>query len=100
MASEVGAKSAHTGCCTCFRHWQPKKDKVNDLAKSTPLPPSRSERGYTPKEVQDFSKLVKADQVDEGYAHSADESISEEEVKTVEVVFKKIRPQKGEKKDE
>lgn len=76
MASEVGAKSSGTGCWDCYKPKRTNKDKTSEIAKSTSMAPSR--RGYTPKEIQDFSHLVKADDI-----HSSEERASEEKTQKV-----------------
>ena len=85
MATEIGAKSGHCGCFDCFKP-------------SEPRPKRRSERHYTPKEIQDFAKLVKADETDEkGYI--AQPSVTRE-TRTTADLFKRIQAKKVEKKDE
>lgn len=101
--SGIGHKHHHTTCCDCFGKRREKLDKANPLALTTPPPLNRSNATLT-KEVVDFSKLVKVDEFDGLQIKNIDgtnarDSSSEEEIKTVEVVFSRIHGMK-EKKNE
>jgi hypothetical protein len=102
MASGTGSvtnKHHHTDCCGCFGFRREKLDKTNPLSIKTPYPLERSGKNLTQKDIVDFSSLVKVDELDQKMAEqNADESLSDEEVKTIDVVFKKIHGDKEEKK--
>lgn len=103
MASATGSttqKHHHTTCCGCFGQRREKNEKANPLALRTPYPMTRSDASLTQKDIVDFAALVKVDELDEKLEQqNAEESISEEEVQTIEVVFSRIHGLK-EKKNE
>jgi hypothetical protein len=102
MASSTGSvaqKHNHTDCCGCFVKRKEKLEKDNPLRLATPPPLTRSTHRLTEKDIMAFSKLVRVDEADHKVEdHNADESISSEEVKTIEVVFSKIHGVREDKK--
>lgn len=102
MASGAGAiKHNHTTCCGCFGARREKIEMKSPLEIRTPYPLERSTKRITEKDIVEFNKMVKADgsEVEKGYDQAGGETSStEEEVKTVEIVFKKIHGSKEEKK--
>lgn len=89
MATEIGAKSSGTGCWDCFR---PKSKPDMDRSTPTPEPLVYAARRYTPKEIQEFKNIVKADETDEAHYEAKEPSEALDEILATANMFKKIYP--------